>query len=63
MTRWVLHSFSICGGVVAGGALDVGVMYLEVVGARAAPRVGGPDCRKDHDEVRPAKILALHHGG
>jgi hypothetical protein len=50
-------------GIVAGGALDVGVVYLEVVGAGASPRVGGADCREDHEEVRPAEILALLHGG
>jgi hypothetical protein len=32
-------------GVIAGGARGVSVVYLEVAGAVAAPRVGGADCR------------------
>jgi hypothetical protein len=45
-------------GAVAGGAHDAGVIYLEVVGAGAAPRVGGADCREDHEDVRPAEIYS-----
>ena len=51
------------GGVAAGGVRDADVVYLEVVGADAAPRYGGTDCRGDHDDVRPVEILALLHGG
>ena len=51
------------GGVAACGARDAGAVYLEVVGADAAPRDGGADCRGDHDDVRPAETLALLHGG
>jgi hypothetical protein len=53
-----LHS----GGVAACGALDVGVLYLEVVGAGAAPRVDGANYREDHDDVQPTKLLFLLHG-
>jgi hypothetical protein len=28
-----------------------------------SPRVGGTDFREHHDEVQPAEILALLHGG
>lgn len=53
-----------CGGVAAGGALDEGVGYLDVVGADVvdvgvAPREGGADCRGVHDDVRPAELLVL----
>jgi hypothetical protein len=50
-------------GVVAGGALDVGVVYLEVVGVGASPREGGADCHEDHEKLRPAEILSLLHDG
>jgi hypothetical protein len=33
-------------GAVAGGVLDVGVVYLEVEGAGASPRGGGADWRR-----------------
>ena len=50
-------------GAAAGGARDADAVYLEVVGAGAAPRDGGADCRGVHDDVRPAETLAFLHGG
>jgi hypothetical protein len=50
-------------GAVAGGVLDVGAVYLEMEGAGASPRGGGADWRVDHEEVRPAELLVLLHGG
>jgi hypothetical protein len=50
-------------GVVAGGVLNVGVVYLEVEGAGASPREGGADWRAYHEEVQPAELLALLHDG
>jgi hypothetical protein len=50
-------------GAVAGGIHDVGAVYLEVEGAGVSPRGGGADWRADHEEVRPAKLLALLHDG
>ena len=49
-------------GVAAGGTRDAGAVYLEVVGAGVAPRVGGANFREVHDDVRPAETLALLHG-
>jgi hypothetical protein len=34
-----------------------------VEGAGASPRGGGADWRADHEEVRPAELLALLHDG
>lgn len=51
------------GGAAEGGARDACAVYLEVVDAGAVPRDGGADCRRDHDDVRPAETLALLHGG
>jgi hypothetical protein len=34
-----------------------------VEGAGASPRGGGADWRTDHEEVRPAELLALLHDG
>jgi hypothetical protein len=50
-------------GAVAGGVLDVGVVYLEVEGAGASPRGGGADWRADYEEVRPTELLVLLHDG
>jgi hypothetical protein len=50
-------------GPVAGGTLDMGVLYLELGGAGASPREGRADCCKVHEEVRPTEILALLHDG
>jgi hypothetical protein len=50
-------------GVVARGALNVGVLYLEVVGSGVSAREGGVDCHEDHEEVRPVEIFALLRGG
>jgi hypothetical protein len=47
----------------AGGILDVGAVYLDAEGAGASPREGGANWRVDHEEVRPAELLALLHDG
>jgi hypothetical protein len=50
-------------GARAGGMRDVDMVYLELGGIGASPREGGADWHVDHEEVRPAELLALLHDG